>query len=118
PRIIAEKYMENNDDSSLKDYKFFCFNNEIKMTLIVSETDLKNKKVNRNFYDENWNLIPLKENGAKNSDKLTKKPDNYKRMIEIAKELSKDIPFVRVDLYEINGKIYFGEPTFYPQNGY
>lgn len=117
PRIIAQKFLKDEDSKELKDYKFFCFNGEVKLILVVEGLGA-NENPKRNFYDKNWNLLPFNEGNASNIRREIKKPINYDKMIEIAELLSKDIPFVRVDLYEVNKKIYFGELTFYPQSGY
>lgn len=116
PRIIAEKYMSNELDEELKDYKFFCFNGIVQTILVCSNRNGNFK--NTNFYDINWKLQPFTREKHKNSSKQIKKPKNLDEMLKIAEKLSKDIPFVRVDLYEINGKTYFGELTFYPSSGF
>ena len=115
PRIIAEKNM-NNGDEEFKDYKLFCFNGEMKMTQVLKDINSE-EDVTQNFYDRDWNLMPMTEGGSPNSSEPIEKPDNYKEMIEIAETLSAGIPFVRVDLYEINQEVYFGELTFYPNKG-
>lgn len=117
PRIIAQKFLKDEDSEELKDYKFFCFNGEVK-TILVVEGIGTSKYPKRNFYDKEWNLLPFNEGNASNIAGKIEKPINYDKMIEIAEVLSRNIPFVRVDLYEINNKIYFGELTFYPQSGY
>lgn len=117
PLIISEEYLNDEKSDELKDYKFFCFNGEVKVILVVEGIgSTKNPK--RNFYDEEWNLLPFNEEGASNITKKVDKPKNYSEMIEIAEKLSQDISFVRVDLYEVNDKIYFGELTFTPQAGF
>ena len=111
-RIIAEKYMGNN----LNDYKIFCFNGEPKIILVCSNRS-KNYK-NTNFYDTNWNLMPFTRSNHKNNTEKIEKPKKLEEMLDIAKKLSKGIPFVRIDLYNINKKIYFGEMTFMPSGGF
>ena len=71
----------------------------------------------RNIYDNNWNYLNIETDCEKLGNKINK-PFNLDEMKEIAEILSKDFPFVRVDLYSINGKINFGELTFYPWSGY
>lgn len=116
PRIIAEKYMENSNDEELKDYKLMCFNGKVKFAFICtdrySEDGLK-----VTFFDLNWHKLPF-ERHYPSSNKYIEEPKNYELMKILAEELSQDIPFVRVDFYEINGKIYFGELTFYPGAGF
>ncbi len=114
PLIIAEKFMKDDIEEELLDYKFMCFNGKVKCSFICSDRANGNLKVD--FYDLDWNKMPF-ERKYPNSEKQFKKPKNYELMIELAEKLAKDIPFVRVDFYEINGKIYFGELTFYPGSG-
>jgi len=113
PRIIAEKFMVKNDGDGLDDYKFFCFNGEVKAMFVATERSIN---VKFDFFDPDFNKLPLKQYYP-NSNKNLKKPENLNDMIEVAKKLSKDIPHVRVDLYNDNGKIYFGEMTFYHFSG-
>ncbi len=113
PRIVVEEYIENGNDE-IFDYRFFCFSG--KAYAIWIDIDSGKPTHKRNIYDLDWNLQPLKVNYP-NDYKLDKKPKNLKKMIELAEKLSEGIDMVRVDLYEINDKIYFGELTFTPQSG-
>lgn len=119
PRIIAEKYLSELGNSELMDYKFYCFNGEPHFCQVIA-----NRQTNEtiDFYDKNWNhqnFIGILKFGDKLTFSETKQkmPENYDKMIRIAKILSENIPFVRVDLYNINGEIFFGEITFYPAGG-
>lgn len=116
PRIIAETYMKNKDEVGLKDYKFMCFNGKVKCSFVCSNRNSK-EGLNVDFYDLNWNKMPFTRHYP-NSKENIKKPINYELMIELSEKLAADIPFVRVDFYEVNGKIYFGELTFYPGSGF
>lgn len=116
PRIIAEQYM-NDGSGELKDYKIFVFGGEPKITLVCSER-FSQQGLREDFFDENWCLYPFKRPEHPNSGKHIDKPNCYDQMMCFAKKLSKDIPFVRTDFYEINGKVYFGEITFYPASGF
>ena len=116
PKILIETYMEITKDEALNDYKLFCFNGKVKTILVCSNRNGIYK--NTDFYDIDWNLMPFTRERHKNNAKGINRPQNLKEMIEIAEKLSENIPFVRVDLYEINGKIYFGELTFYPSGGF
>ena len=113
PRIIIEKYMMESNNSELNDYKLFCFNGVPKYVLVCSD---RMSNLKETFYDINWNLAPFKRPNH-DIDKSIKKPKNFNKMIELATKLSKNIPFVRVDFYEVNNKIYFGELTFFPASG-
>lgn len=115
PRIIIEQYMKEEHKEELTDYKFMCFNGKVKCSFTCLNRNSPNG-LNVDFYDINWNKMPF-ERYYKNSNIVLEKPKNYEKMIELAEKLSKNIPFVRVDFYEINNKLYFGELTFYPGCG-
>lgn len=114
-RIIAEPYMEDFQTQELRDYKFFCFDGEVKALFIGSERQ-RQKEPYFDFFDSQFNLLPIKQ-GHPNSINKPAKPKSFEGMKDIASKLSKDIPHVRVDLYEVNGKIYFGELTFFHFGG-
>lgn len=135
PRIIVEQYLENTQDannseqlsepnanskysSELLDYKFYCFNGQPIVCQLISG---RYTEEHIDFYTLEWKrlegLVGLNQK-AKNSLYPHKKPKNLDQMIEVAKRLSEDFPYVRVDLYNIGGRIYFGELTFYPSSGY
>ena len=114
PRIIAEQYMED-ETGELRDYKFFCFNGEPKYMLLVSGRQAGNKRFD--YFDLNWNHLPVHDVGCPGAERLPAKPDNFEEMIFIAKKLSKGMTHVRVDLYNINCKIFFGELTFFDGSG-
>lgn len=116
PRIIIEEYMQEDGKEDLTDYKFMCFNGKVKCSFTCLNRHSK-EGLNVDFYDVDWNKMPF-ERHYKNSNTILEKPKNYEKMLELAEKLSKDIPFVRVDFYEIHGKIYFGELTFYPGAGF
>ncbi|MGL6115569.1 MAG: ATP-grasp fold amidoligase family protein [Cetobacterium sp.] len=115
PFIICEEYIEDNGMEP-KDYKFHIFNNskERKMFIQCDVNRFKNHK--RAIFDENWGLqsFLLKH---QNPDKLPMKPKKFEKMKELAWELSKDYKAIRIDFYEVNEKIYFGEITFTPGAG-
>lgn len=117
PRIIAEQYMEDSKTSELRDYKFYCFSGEPKF-LYVSEGLADHSTAKLSFLNVDWTFAPFQRNDFQKFDKLPEKPQNYKKMCDLAQQLSKDIPFLRVDLYEINGKTYFSELTFSPGAGF
>lgn len=116
PRIIAEQYMEDKL-GGLVDYKFFCFNGYVDCVMVCIDRHINDPKFY--FFDDKWNLLRINQRGKEASKDFTlEKPKNLEKMFEIASELSKNIPFVRIDLYECNEKIYFGEYTFFPQSGF
>lgn len=117
PRIIAEQYMQdNNQINGLVDYKFYCFNGNAKF-LYVSEGMENHKTAKISFLNLDWTFAPFKRNDYKAFDNLPKKPITFNEMINIAQKLSNEIPFLRVDLYDIADKIYFSELTFAPCGG-
>lgn len=116
PKIICEKYMVDKTEDELKDYKLMCFNGEVKCTFVCSNRNSLTG-LNIDIYDSDWNLMPFERPSHPNSGILVDRPRNYKKMIKYAELLSKDIPFLRVDFYEINGDLYFSELTFYPGSG-
>lgn len=115
PRVIAEKYMVDESGEELKDYKFFCFGGQPKIFKIDYNRYIDH---HANYYTIEGELLPFDEVICpRDFSAKIEMPENLGQMIEIAKVLSEGIPFVRVDLYNINGKIYFGEMTFYPATG-
>ena len=116
PRIIAETYIENKNEIGLRDYKFMCFNGKVKCSFVCSSRNSK-EGLHVDFYDLEWNKMPFTRHYPNSSEDI-KKPINYEQMIKLSEKLSLNIPFVRVDFYEANGKIYFGELTFYPGSGF
>jgi hypothetical protein len=115
PRIIAEKYMSEND-GELKDYKFFCFDGKPKYMFIASDRFNDGAETKFDFYDMDFNHLPF-TNGHPNSNKPVEKPRGFDEMKVLASKLSKWIPHVRVDFYDVNGNIYFGELTFFHWSG-
>lgn len=117
PRIICEKLLDKDDNNDLVDYKFFCFNGE-PFCLYVIVDRLLEDGIKLGIFDTEFNLLPYRRSDIRGLTKDIPKPKKFNHMLEIAKELSKDFPFVRVDLYNIDGNIYFGELTFYDGSGY
>lgn len=116
PRILAEKFMEDEGgDGDLKDYKLMCFNGKVYCTFVCSER-FEGSGLKVTFFDRDWKRLSF-ERHYPSSEKVIFKPVHYYEMIRLAEELSKNIPFVRSDFYEINGQLYFGELTFYPGSG-
>lgn len=117
PKIICEKLLEKDNNNDLIDYKFFCFNGEVYCLYVLVERFLEGG-TKLGIYDTEFKLLPYRRSDIKGLDSEISKPKNFNRMLSIAAELSKDFPFVRVDLYNIEGVIYFGELTFYDGSGY
>lgn len=116
PRIIAEKYMEDSS-GELVDYKFTCADGKAHNVMICLDRGTGDTKFY--FFDENWNLLRLNKRGmAAPADFTLPKPKSLELMFQIAAKLSVGLPFARIDLYNVDGKIYFGEITFFPQSGF
>ncbi len=113
-KIIAEKYMED-ETGQLRDYKFYCFNGEPKIIMINSDREIEKTKAD--YFDMDFNWIDLKW-GYEHALVKPSKPINFEKMKELAVVLSKNIPELRVDFYEVNNKIYFGELTFFDGSGF
>ena len=114
PKIIAEKYIVDSN-GELNDYKFLCFNGVPHYCWVDVGRFTDHR---RNVYDMNWILQPWNQYSYRNTEQILDKPDNFDDMIRIVKTLCKGIPQVRVDLYSVKGKIYFGEMTFTNGKGY
>lgn len=125
PRIIAEKFMSEPlidgkfHNSELNDYKFWCFNGDPKILFYASgRFNENNEPPFFDYFDMNLKKLQLKSIGHRNSPLQSLDIPQFDEMMQICKVLSKDIPFVRVDLYMIGGKVYFGELTFYHDSGF
>lgn len=116
PRIIAEQYMEDVDTQELRDYKFFCFNGIPKVLFIASDRMNKMEETKFDFFDMDFNHLPIK-NGHPNASVIPSKPNCFENMKALATKLSYGIPHVRIDFYEVDGKVYFGEMTFFHWSG-
>jgi hypothetical protein len=114
PRLIVEEYMTD-DSGQLMDYKFFCFNGIVKFVQANKGRDTQNHA--QNFYALDWEILPFGKDLKPRPDIKIEPPTQLKKMVSIAEGLAGDFPFVRVDFYEVDGKIIFGEMTFYPKSG-
>lgn len=113
PRILAEKFMVDESGTELKDYKFFCFDGEPKMLFVATDRPFDTRF---DFYDTEFRHLPVKQ-GHPLATKEIRKPEAFEEMLEISRKLSQGMRHVRVDLYNINGKIFFGELTFFHFSG-
>lgn len=115
-KIIAEQYMEDTGLRELRDYKFFCFGGIVKCFKIDFDRFIEH---HANYYDSNKNILDFGEiNLPPEPDRNIKIPGSIEKMEELAEILSKSIPFVRADFYDVDGRIYFGELTFFPDSGH
>ena len=115
PRVIAEPFLEDGT-GDLRDYKLFCFNGEVKFFKVDFDRFTNHRA---NYYGIDRQFIPIREMQVPNDPEARLiLPESIDTMIELARKLSKDIPFVRVDFYDIHGTVYFGEMTFFPGAGF
>jgi hypothetical protein len=120
PRIVCEKFMSPDGTSTPTDYKFFCFHGEPKLIQVDTDRFIDHGRLTllANFEPAPFHIdrkYLLKDLSVK---KNVEKPAQFEEMLTICRKLSTDFKFIRVDLYEINGRIYFGELTFYQGSGY
>ena len=111
PRIIAEQYMEDSSTSELRDYKFFCFDGVPKALFIASDRQDSSTDTKFDFFDMDFHHLDF-TNGHPNAEKEINKPETFEEMKQLSEKLSQNIPHVRVDFYEVDGRVYFGELTF------
>lgn len=114
PRFIVEKYLSQIGKKDINDYKFFCFDGEPKFLHVDIDRGTKHL---RSYYDMLWKKLPIKHKSIGFIDGETEKPKNFEEMKDVARKLASTFPFVRVDLYNLDGEIIFGEMTFYPADG-
>lgn len=114
PMIMAEKYMVPEGQSDIEDYKFFCFDGKPEILFVATDRSADCKF---DFYDMDFNHLDI-VNIHPQSGNTIPKPVSFEKMKQIAASLSKGIKFVRIDLYEIDGKVYFGEYTFFHAGGF
>lgn len=117
PRIIVEAYMEDHRLGELRDYKFFTFNGEPRIMHLVSNRQNKSQETYGDFFDMDYNHLDLTM-GHSPAPSLPEKPKNFELMKEFARILAKDTRHLRVDFYEVDGQLYFGELTFYQDSGF
>lgn len=116
PKVIVEQYMKEDGQDDLNDWKFYCADGEPFLFYTTFERATA-RGLSMNYYNMDGTRIPVRHCNYPNYEGDLIKPNNFDEMVRIAKMLSKNIPFVRVDLYNINGKIYFGELTLFPGCG-
>ena len=116
PMIFAEQLLENKDGSELRDYKFYCFNGEPRF-LYVSESLTDHSKARVSYLNLDWTFSEFYRKDYKQYETIPEKPETFNDMIRFARVLSEGIPFLRVDFYESDKKLFFGELTFSPGSG-
>lgn len=117
-RIICEKLIERDSRNDLPDYKFFCFNGRVEFLYVMIDYTDNHSNGKMGFFDRDFKKLPFNRTDFKIISGNIDKPKNFDKMIEYAEILAKDFPHVRVDLYNQDGVILFGELTFYNTSGY
>lgn len=117
-KIIIEKLLMRDKNNDLLDYKFFCFNGKVKYLYVMTDYVDSHDKGRCSFFTSDFKKLPYRRSEFKPIEENLKKPKNFSKMVRLAEILSKDFPHVRVDFYNIEGKIIFGELTFYNASGY
>ena len=112
PRIIVDQLLDDHSGKELRDYKFWCFNGKPTFMYVTN----KGKVIKENFYDMDFKPVSI-DHGFERTIPEYEKPTNFDKMKELATQLSAGIPFVRVDFFNVDGRIYFGEFTFYDWGG-
>ena len=115
PRIIAEKFMVD-ESGELRDYKFYCFNGEPKVFLVASER-FSGHRTYFDYFDMEGNHLPFTQGGM-NNPVTPELPSTFEEMKQVAMKLSHGLPHVRIDLYSVDGKVFFGEFTFFDSSGF
>jgi len=118
PMILCEKFISDNGNIPM-DYKIYCFNGKPDVILVCKDRFSRNThRASYLYYDQDWNFVPLNKGDDEIDDPKIERPKNLEKMLEIAQILSKDFIFARIDLYNIDGTIYFGEITLSPNSGF
>ncbi len=116
-RILAEQYLENSEIGGLTDYKVHCFNGVPKFILVCKDR-FAPTGLTEDFFTTEWEHMEVKRPNIPNANTPILKPEKLNEMLSLAAKLSNDIPFLRVDFYYVDGKIYFSELTFFPASGF
>ncbi len=118
PKLYIEKYLITDQMKDLPDYKFFCFNGKVYCLYVMVDTIKDHHKSKLGIFDKDFNLLPYYRDDFTRLTEQLPKPENYNEMVRIAEKLSEGFSHVRVDLYDVNGKIFFGEMTFSTGSGF
>lgn len=111
-RLIVDQFLDNHTEHELTDYKFWCFNGEPKVVYVTN----KGANICENFYDMNWDVLDINHGFPRHQPEFSK-PEAFEEMRELARKISYGVPFLRVDFFYIEGKVWFGECTFFDWGG-
>ena len=117
PCIVCEEYLFDNETAELRDYKFFAFNGNVKAMFIATDRQNHSKDTAFDFYDREFNHLDIRH-GHPNAENPPLKPTCFDKMVALAEKLSQGLPEVRVDFYQVNGRIFFGEMTLFHHAGF
>jgi len=117
PRIIAENLLENQAGTELQDYKVFCCDGEPEIILVCSDRFLASG-MKKDFYGKEWNKLALKRPDYATSEGTVSRPARFEDMLRLSRKIAEGKSFCRVDFYEVDAKLYFGELTFFPSSGF
>ncbi|MFM2339478.1 MAG: hypothetical protein RLZZ360_114 [Candidatus Parcubacteria bacterium] len=115
PRVLVEEFLTDDGYASPNDFKLFVMNGKAQFIQVDVDREFDHKEC---FYDTNWQLLPFTIGNPKPSGLTIPRPDNLKTLVCLAETIGADFPFVRVDFYNLNGRIFFGELTFFPSAGF
>ena len=118
PRIVVEKFMVDESGDDLKDYKLMCFNGKALIIETHENRFTEGKVHTQTFYDKDWNKLDIMQEGLLPVDEERAKPEKLDEMLALSEKIAKDMYHVRIDWYLINGKVYFGEITFFDGSGF
>lgn len=117
PCVFAEEYLDPTEtNGDLVDYKFYCFGGEPRIMFTCTGRAAGDTRFD--FFDMDFNHLDIKQDFAENADMSIDKPCSFNLMAESARKLSAGIPHVRIDFYEVDGRMYFGECTFFDASGF
>jgi hypothetical protein len=117
-QIVIEAIIPRDENNDLPDYKFFCFNGKVEFLYTMVDYVDDHDAGKCSFFDREFNKLPYARSEYKAIDRTIAKPSDFEEMLKVAEVLSKDFPHVRVDFYNVDGRIIFGELTFYNASGY
>lgn len=114
-KVFAEQYLEEAGKQELTDYKFYCFDGKVRFLFIASGR--QEGHITFDYFDENYRHLDVVQTHPP-AAVPPEKPEHFELMIQLAEKLSEGLPHVRVDFYQVNGKVYFGEYTFFTHGGW
>lgn len=120
PRIIIEPLLSDKisgEEKAINDYKFFCYQGEVKYLFVATDRHKGHSGMRFDFFDRNFRHIAAEHKSYPNAKTVPQQPDNYEEMLRLVTDLARGFAFVRIDMYSVNQRIYFGEYTFYPGGG-